>query len=521
MPSPTRSGSTRRSTSSRTSTRSSPSLRSGPAPSETSAARSPAGVRLHAGRPRSFLEPMAVEGRRSDRLDGHRHADRRAVEPRAPALRLFQAELRPGHQPADRPDPRGTGDEPAVDDRPAPQPARPRGRHAQAAGSRPADPDQRRPREDPLGRGSARRRVPHRDDRHHLGRRAAGAEGLEMAIKEMCWAATEAVLQDQQHPDPVRPRARRRTASPMPALLATAAVHHHLVRQGLRMQTGLVVETGEAREVHHFCVLAGYGAEAINPYLAFETLEDIRARKKLPELDADEVAEELHQGGRQGHPQGHVQDGHLDLPVLLRRADLRRGRPVERVRRQVLHRHRDHDRRRRPDGSGRGSGAPPRARPMATTRSTSTCSMSAASTSSACAARTTPGPRTTSPTCSTRCAATARRITRSSRKSINEQSERLLTIRGLMEFKQGRRRRSPLDEVEPAERNRQALLHRRDELRLDQPRGAHHAGHRDEPHRRTLEHRRRRRGAGPLQADGQRRFDALAASSRSPRAASA
>jgi glutamate synthase (NADPH) large chain len=62
----------------------------------------------------------------------------------------------------------------------------------------------------------------------------------------------------------------------MPALLATAAVHHHLVRQGLRMQTGLVVETGEAREVHHFCVLAGYGAEAINPYLAFETLEDPR-----------------------------------------------------------------------------------------------------------------------------------------------------------------------------------------------------------------------------------------------------
>ena len=60
------------------------------------------------------------------------------------------------------------------------------------------------------------------------------------------------------------------------ALLATAAVHHHLIRQGLRMQTGLVVETGEAREVHHFCTLAGYGAEAVNPYLAFETLEQIR-----------------------------------------------------------------------------------------------------------------------------------------------------------------------------------------------------------------------------------------------------
>ncbi|MBB3938863.1 glutamate synthase (NADPH/NADH) large chain [Novosphingobium fluoreni] len=109
----------------------------------------------------------------------------------------------------------------------------------------------------------------------------SGAEGLELAIKEMCWTATEAVLADKnililsdraQGPDRIA----------MPALLATAAVHHHLVRQGLRMQTGLVVETGEAREVHHFCVLAGYGAEAINPYLAFETIEAMRVRKELP-----------------------------------------------------------------------------------------------------------------------------------------------------------------------------------------------------------------------------------------------
>src|SRR3546814_14925276 len=74
----------------------------------------------------------------------------------------------------------------------------------------------------------------------------------------------------------------------MPALLATAAAHHHLVRQGLRMQTGLVVETGEAREVHHFCALAGYGAEAINPYVAFETLEQIHA-EKLPDLDLAQI----------------------------------------------------------------------------------------------------------------------------------------------------------------------------------------------------------------------------------------
>ncbi|MDP3330106.1 glutamate synthase large subunit [Parvibaculum sp.] len=66
----------------------------------------------------------------------------------------------------------------------------------------------------------------------------------------------------------------------IPALLATSAVHHHLIRQGLRTSVGLVVETGEAREVHHFACLAGYGAEAINPYLAFETLADM-----APHLD--------------------------------------------------------------------------------------------------------------------------------------------------------------------------------------------------------------------------------------------
>ena len=59
-------------------------------------------------------------------------------------------------------------------------------------------------------------------------------------------------------------------------MLATAAVHHYLIKKGLRTSVGLVVETGEAREVHHFCTLAGYGAEAINPYLAFETIEQIR-----------------------------------------------------------------------------------------------------------------------------------------------------------------------------------------------------------------------------------------------------
>src|SRR5262249_33705481 len=96
----------------------------------------------------------------------------------------------------------------------------------------------------------------------------------------ICLNATDLVLADNNILI-LSDRATSPERIPVPALLAIAAVHHHLIRQGLRMQTGLVVETGEAREVHHFCVLAGYGAEAIDPYLAFETLEQIRIRSGL------------------------------------------------------------------------------------------------------------------------------------------------------------------------------------------------------------------------------------------------
>jgi len=61
----------------------------------------------------------------------------------------------------------------------------------------------------------------------------------------------------------------------IPALLATSTIHHFLIKKGLRTKVGLVIETGEARRVHDLCLLAGYGAEAINPYLSFYTLSNI------------------------------------------------------------------------------------------------------------------------------------------------------------------------------------------------------------------------------------------------------
>jgi len=115
----------------------------------------------------------------------------------------------------------------------------------------------------------------------------AGAQAMEAALQRLCWEATEAVLADSNVLI-LSDRAVSAERIPIPAALATGAVHHHLIRQGLRMQTGLVVETGEAREVHHFCVLAGYGAEAINPYLAFETIEKLRTDGELT-VDAEKA----------------------------------------------------------------------------------------------------------------------------------------------------------------------------------------------------------------------------------------
>jgi len=101
-----------------------------------------------------------------------------------------------------------------------------------------------------------------------------GAEGMRAALVALCARATDRVRQGYNL---IILSDRRIDADniAIPALLATAAVHHHLIREGLRTSTGLVIETGEARQVHDFCLLAGYGAEAINPYLALDTIAEV------------------------------------------------------------------------------------------------------------------------------------------------------------------------------------------------------------------------------------------------------
>ena len=174
------------------------------------AARPPAGLRLHPGRPEI---PDVADGHHragSGRFDGHRHPAVGAVDAAQAALFLFQAGLRPGHQPADRPDPRGAGDVAARADRPAPQLARHRRHHAaKAPRSPPAHPDQPGSGKDPLDRRDRRQRVQDRDPRPDLprrgGRRRHGP-GAGGGLRP----GRAGVPGRLQHPGAERPRDRRR-----------------------------------------------------------------------------------------------------------------------------------------------------------------------------------------------------------------------------------------------------------------------------------------------------------------------
>ena len=114
-----------------------------------------------------------------------------------------------------------------------------------------------------------------------------GHEGVEAKLASLCAEAVDAI-KGGSNILVITDRAMDATHVAIPALLALSAIHHHLVREGLRTTAGLVVETASAREVHHFAVLAGYGAEAVHPYLAMETLVDLH--KTLPgNLSADKA----------------------------------------------------------------------------------------------------------------------------------------------------------------------------------------------------------------------------------------
>ena len=118
---------------------------------------------------------------------------------------------------------------------------------------------------------------------------ADGSAGLKAALDELCRLASLAIQQGHSLVI-ISDRGSNSEFAPVPSLLATGAVHHHLIRNGTRTRIGIIVETGEAREVHHFCLLVGYGAGAVNPYLAFETLDHMVTSGTFPGLSDPVVA---------------------------------------------------------------------------------------------------------------------------------------------------------------------------------------------------------------------------------------
>ena len=119
---------------------------------------------------------------------------------------------------------------------------------------------------------------------------AAGAAGMRKRLDEIRTEASQAV-QDGATSVVLSDRGICREQAAVPALLATGGVHHHLVREGSRTRCGIVVETGEAREVQHFALLTGYGAGAVNPYLAYATIDQMQAERMLA---AEYPREKLH-----------------------------------------------------------------------------------------------------------------------------------------------------------------------------------------------------------------------------------
>ena len=336
---------------------------------------------------------------------------------------------------------------------------------------------------------------------------AKDGPALEQAMDDLCRRASEAVaagyniliLSDRG----VGPR-----QAPIPSLLATAGVHHHLVREGTRTRCALVVESGDAREVHHVSLLLGYGAGVVNPYVAFETLDDMIRQGMLTGIDArrrrsQHYIKALNKGilkvmskmgistlqsycGAQifeaiGLSQAFIDQyfthttsriggvgidvdrrGSARCGTTARSAGSRRGA-------QELEAGGEYQWRR--DGEYHLFNPETVFKLQHATRS---------------------GQYT---------------IFKEYTRAVDEQNEHRATLRGLFRLKPVGPP-VPLDEVEPVERDRQAVRDRRDVVRLDQPGGARDAGDRDEPPRRQVEHRRGRRGSGALRAAGQRRLEA-------------
>jgi hypothetical protein len=280
-------------------------------------------------------------------------------EPAQAAVRLFQAVLRPGHQPADRSDPRGTGDVAGLVDRPAAQPAGSGAPRLTSGWKCGPDPRQRR-----FGA--------HSPDRNHVDnafrtytldityRRSDGAERHGRERWKTFAAKPTGCVHEATTSSSSPTAASDADRIAIPALLATAGVHHspdprraaHRSRPGRRNRRGAAGP--------RLLPAGGLRRRGDQPLSRLRYPLQPAAPSCPQEAERSGSAQALHQGGLQGHPQGDVEDGDLHLPVLLWRPDLRCCRAGrEAFVDHLLHRHADAGRGRRAAGDRRRDRAPP------------------------------------------------------------------------------------------------------------------------------------------------------------------
>ena len=347
---------------------------------------------------------------------------------------------------------------------------------------------------------------------------ARGGAALERAVEELKQRASDAV--DAGYTIVIlSDRGADRDRAPIPSLLATAAVHHHLVRQGTRTRCGLVVESGDAREVHHCALLLGYGAGVVNPYLAFETIAELVRDGHLPGVTFDAAVEHyikaLNKGILKVMSKMGIStlqsycgaqifeaiglDGRFVAKHFTGTSSRIGGIGLPEIARETLERHRRAYAPGARDSAGLTVGGEYQWRRGAETHLFT--------------------PETVfklQHATRTGQYAIFKEYTQAGRRSDAAVRDAPRPARPAPGDHAGSDRRGGAGRAD-----RQALRHRRDVVRLDQRGGAHDAGHRDEPPRRQVEHRRRRRGSGALPPRGQRRLEAQRRSSRSRRPASA
>ena len=188
---------------------------------------------------------------------------------------------------------------------------------------------------------------------------AGGGEALAARLDELC-AEVSAAIADGARIIVLSDRHSTAELAPIPSLLLTGAVHHHLVREKTRTQVGLLVEAGDVREVHHVALLVGYGAAAVNPYLAMESVEDLAREAYYVKVDPEKAVANLIKALGKGVLKVMSKMGVSTVASYTGAKIFEAVGPVAVGHRPLLHRHDLQARRHRARDDRRGGRAPPR-----------------------------------------------------------------------------------------------------------------------------------------------------------------